>query len=109
MFLLTDPEQVIVGGIETGPGSRAGLHWGDVLLSVNGVKIANQSSSELEGLLSSDEAKTLSIEIDRLGVLKTVSFTSARARDIAQENGKQYFANRILPSWVTQADVSCFQ
>ena len=33
IFGLRDPTQVMVGGIEEGPASKAGLHWGDVLIS----------------------------------------------------------------------------
>jgi S1-C subfamily serine protease len=40
LFVLRDPSQVMVGGIEESPASKAGVHWGDIVLSVNGLALA---------------------------------------------------------------------
>jgi C-terminal processing protease CtpA/Prc len=51
--------EAMVGGIEDGPAARAGVHWGDAVLTVNGKPTASQSASELERLLSSTRPKVM--------------------------------------------------
>jgi len=70
-FMLKNPAQVAVGGIEQGPASDAGLRWGDVLVSVNGVSVAGKTASQLEGMLSSNEQRDMTIEIERCGNVRT--------------------------------------
>ncbi len=53
MFLLRDPAQLMVAGIEDGPGARAGVHYGDVVISVNGISVTGKTPTELEALFSS--------------------------------------------------------
>lgn len=62
--------QVMVGGIEDGPGSRAGVHYGDVVISVNGLSVAGKTPAELEAMFSSLKQSTMWLQIDRLGTMK---------------------------------------
>jgi predicted metalloprotease with PDZ domain len=48
VLILKNPAQVVVLGIEDGPASRAGVHWGDTILSVNEIDPRNKSVAELE-------------------------------------------------------------
>jgi hypothetical protein len=48
VLILKNPAQVVVLGIEDGSASRAGVHWGETILSVNGVDPRNNSVAELE-------------------------------------------------------------
>jgi hypothetical protein len=48
VLILKNPAQVVVLGIEDASASRAGVHWGDTILSVNGVDPRNNSVAELK-------------------------------------------------------------
>jgi hypothetical protein len=48
VLILKNPAQVVVLGIEDGSASRAGVHWGDTILSANGVDPRKNSVAELE-------------------------------------------------------------
>jgi C-terminal processing protease CtpA/Prc len=90
MFMLRDPDQVMVGGIEDGRAARAGVHWGDVVISVNGIPVTGKAASELESLFSSREFKVMHLQVDRLGSGKTFDFRLERTEDIAHQNGKRF-------------------
>lgn len=42
VMIMRDPEEFIVTGVEEGPASRAGVHQGDGILSVNGTDLAGR-------------------------------------------------------------------
>jgi S1-C subfamily serine protease len=48
ILVLRNPGQVVVGGIENGPGSHAGVSAGDTIISVDGVRTAGKSLAELD-------------------------------------------------------------
>jgi S1-C subfamily serine protease len=108
MFVLRDPAQLMVTGIEEGPGSRAGVHWGDVVISVNGVPVAGKDPDELEPLFSSLKPVTISLRVDRLGVIKTFELLLAKAEDVAKQNHQRFAAGRPVPIWVTDQYLQCF-
>jgi C-terminal processing protease CtpA/Prc len=108
IFVLRDPAQVTVGGIEEGPASRAGVHWGDVLVSVNGVPVAGKTPSELEQMFSVTQPAPMRLQIDRLGAVKRLEFDLEKAREIARQNGKRFANSNVAPIWVTDQDLHCF-
>jgi peroxiredoxin len=108
LFILRDPAQVAVGGIEVGPGSRAGVHWGDVALSVNGNPTAGKTAAELERLFSSSRQELMHLRTDRLGAIRTVELEVERASEIARLNGQRFANGRTIPIWVTKDDLHCY-
>jgi predicted metalloprotease with PDZ domain len=109
MFLLRDPAQLMVARIEDGPGARAGVHYGDVVISVNGISVVGKTPTELEGLFSSPKPSIMRLQIDRLGTLKVFEFPLAKASEVARQNGLRLLAsNHIAPFGVTDRDLHCF-
>jgi membrane-associated protease RseP (regulator of RpoE activity) len=108
IFVLRGPKQVQVGGIEEGPASDAGVHYGDVLLSVNGVAVKDKTPSELEQLFSRIAPATIHLRIERLGSMKEFAIQLGRAADIAHRNGKRIVDGQVVPVWAADADLHCF-
>jgi S1-C subfamily serine protease len=107
-FILRDPAQVMVGGIEEGPASKAGVHWGDVLISVNGVPVAGKTAAELEQMFAATQRAMMRLQIDRLGATKTFDFGLEKAGEIARQNGKRIVDGHPVPIWAAAGDVHCF-
>jgi S1-C subfamily serine protease len=108
IFVLRGPPELAVGGMEDGPARKAGVHSGDLLISVNGVHLATKTSTELENLLSSVVPASMSLEIDRLGSRKTFEFRLESAGEIARQNGKRFVDGRLVPIWAVEPDLHCF-
>lgn len=108
IFVLRDPTQTTVGGIEEGPASKAGVHWGDVLLSVNDVPVAGKSPSELEQMFSAAQPATMRLQIDRLGTVKKFEIKLEKAGEVARQNGQRFVDGQIVPIWATDTDLHCF-
>jgi C-terminal processing protease CtpA/Prc len=108
VYVPREPSRAVVGGIETGPASRAGLHWGDTILAVNDVPLSGKSLSELEQLFSSDHAMGTKLTINRVGSEKTITYTLVKASDLLKENGKRMYKDTLIPSGVADEDLHCF-
>lgn len=108
VYVFRNPRKVIVGGIENSPASRAGVHWGDTILNVNGVPVAGKSLAELEQMFSADHAVLTRLTIYRADAEKTIIYMLAKASDIIAENGKSMYKGRIIPSGVADRDLHCF-
>jgi hypothetical protein len=108
IFVLRDPEQLTVGGIEDRPASRAGVHWGEVLKSVNGVPVTGMTPAELEQIFAVAVPVQMRLEIDRLGEAKTFEFQLEKASEIARLNEHRLVDGRPVPIWATGKDVQCF-
>jgi len=108
IFVWKAPLTMTVGGIEDGPGAKAGVHYGDSILSVNGIDPRGKSMAELEQLFSSPKPAKMTLAIDRDGELKNFSFELEKASDVAAANYKQRYQNRMIPSVVTQAYLHCW-
>ena len=109
VLLLKNPTQVVVLGIEDGPASRAGVHWGDTILSVNGIDPRHKSISELESLFASVKAVLMTLTIERGSVRKTFSFRLAQAAQVLHDNGLQLVKGQTLPLGIPKRYLSCFE
>ena len=111
MFMLRDPDQVMVAGIEDSPAASAGVHWGDIVVSVsvNGIPVTGKTAPELESLFLGQESKLMNLQVDRLGSARTFEFRLERAEDIARQNGKRFLDGKIVPLWADEKNLHCFQ
>jgi C-terminal processing protease CtpA/Prc len=109
IFVLKNPSQIAVGGIEDGPAPRAGVHWGDVITLVDGADPRNKSVAELEALLSSQKAAPMTLTIDRDGMTKTFSFQLEQATTVLRNNQHQLVKGRPIPLGISEEYLSCFK
>jgi C-terminal processing protease CtpA/Prc len=109
IFILKDPSEITVGGIEEGPASRSGIHWGDVITLVNGTDPRNKSVAELEMLLSNQKAVAMTLTVDRDGVTKTFSFQLEQARTVLHDNQRQLIKGQPIPLGIPTEYLSCFE
>ncbi len=98
-----------IGGIEDGPARTAGVHYGDAIVSVNGVNPRGKSMTELERLFSSPKPAKMTLVLDRDGAINTFTFKLAKASDVAEENHKRMYQGRIIPSVITPAYLRCWE
>ena len=108
IFILRDPEQVVVAGMEEGPASKAGVRSGDVILAVDGMSVAKKTPLELLQLFSSARPESMRLEIGRLGSIHSSHFTLRKASDIARQNGWRLTEGRLIPEWAAGDDPRCF-
>lgn len=108
VLTLKNPTQVVVLGIEDGPASRAGIHWGDTILSVNGVDPRNRSVAELEKIFSRDGPATMTLKIEREGIVKTVVFELEQAAQVLRDNKKQIVRSVPMPLGIPEKYLPCF-
>jgi C-terminal processing protease CtpA/Prc len=108
-LVLKNPSQVAVLGIEDGPASRAGVHWGDIILSVNGVDPRNKSTTDLEKLFSSEKSARMILKIQRVGTRKTFKFELAQAAKVLRDNQRRLVQGRLVPIGVPERYLSCFR
>jgi S1-C subfamily serine protease len=108
VFVWNEPQPMMVGGIESGPAERAGVHYGDAIISVNGVNPRGKSMAELGKLFSSDTPVNMRLVIDRDGVQKTFNFALEKASEVAALNGKRRYEGRMIPSAIPDAYLNCW-
>lgn len=108
-FVWDKRTQITVGGIEDGPASRAGIRWGDRIVAVNGVDPSGKSVAELEALLGSPKPTSMALTIERAGVRKTFSFELAQATTVLRDNGHQVVNGKLVPVWVPERYLRCFE
>jgi C-terminal processing protease CtpA/Prc len=106
IFVLKNPSQIAVGGIEDGPASRAGVHWGDFITSVNGTDPRNMSTAELESLFTSQKPVPMRLTVDRDGVTKTFSFQLELAATVLRNNELKFFDGHLIPLGVPAASAA---
>lgn len=99
---------IMVGGIEDGPAKNAGVHYGDSVVSVNGVNPAGKSVADLEKLFSSRTATAIRLVVDRDRVLRAFNFRLEKASDVAAENQKRRYEGKMIPSVIPDKYLHCF-
>lgn len=109
LFVWDAPNSVMVGGIEVGPAKKAGIHYGDSVVSVNGVSPGGKSIAELEKLFSSRSPSNMKLVVDRDGVLKTFGFPLEKAADIAAENQKRRYEGKMIPAVIPEKYLRCWK
>jgi C-terminal processing protease CtpA/Prc len=109
IFVWPEPQTMTVGGIEEGPAKAAGVHYGDPIVSVNGVNPRAKSLAELEQLFSSPTPATMTLVIDRDGETKAFKFQLAKASDVAAANHKRLYKGRMIPSVIPAPYLHCFE
>ncbi len=109
-LVLQDRDEIVVWGMEDeGPAQKAGAHYGDAIISVDGVSPQGKSVPELETLLSSSGPKAMSLVINRDGVTKTFTFDLIKAADLMRQNKKRWYEGKIIPSVIPNAYLHCFE
>jgi len=109
VLILKNPTQVVVLGIEDGPASRAGVHWGDTILTVNGVDPRNKSVKELESLFSSEKPASMTIKIERDSVTRTFTFQLAETAQVLRDNQNELLNGTLVPNGLPEKYLSCFK
>ena len=109
VFILDKENQAIVGGIEDGPASRAGVHWGDRILAVNGVNPRGKSAGEIESMLSTTKPASVTLTIARGEGPRTFSFALEQAATVLRENQKQVVNGKRVPLWLPEKYLPCYE
>jgi hypothetical protein len=108
IFGLREPKQFMVGGIEASSAARAGIHWGDLLIQVNGVALDGKTEQELEALFLRKDPVTLRLTIERSGSRKTVEFPLEQVSAVLAENHRKLVDDHLVPDSISDKDLSCF-
>jgi len=109
VLILKSPAQVVVLGIEDGPASRAGVHWGDTILSVNGIDPRNRSVAQLEPLFSSQKPASMTLKIGRDDATKEFTFQLAEAAQVLRDNQRELLQGELVPLGLPERYLYCFK
>jgi C-terminal processing protease CtpA/Prc len=107
VMVLQKPDEVMIGGIEDGPGQDAGLRWGDRILSVEGTDPRGRSQADLEGRFSSKVQKSLALTVERNGRTQAVAFTLERGAAVMARNGMRLERGEVVPVGLSPEDAEC--
>jgi hypothetical protein len=108
LFVWNDGQKVYVGGVEERPAKESGVRWGDRIISVNGQDPRGKSAKELEGLFSSSRRSAMQLRIERAGIQKSFTFPLVRAADVLKANHWRIADGKMVPDWVPDELISCF-
>jgi C-terminal processing protease CtpA/Prc len=109
LFIWDHGQQVHVGGIEAGPAKQKGVRWGDRVISINGKNPRGKSAGELEALFTSPRPSTMKLVVERAGLQKSFTLPLARAADVLKANHWRITHGKMVPDWVPDEFVSCFE
>ncbi len=107
IFVLREPRALMVGGIEVSAASRAGIHWGDLLLQLNGAALDGKTNGEIEALFSTTVPAKIQLTIERRGAKKTVTFRLERVSAVLKENQQKLVRNHAVPADISDQDLPC--
>jgi hypothetical protein len=77
-------------------------------LSVNEVDPRNKSVAELEKLFSSEKPATMTLKIERGGMIKTYLFELAQAAQVLRDNRTQLLHGKPVPLGIPEKYLHCF-
>jgi len=109
VFILKNENLAIVGGIEDGPASRAHMRWGDQILAINGMDTRGKSAAEVESALSRSKPDSIALKLARGAAPFAASFVLEKASDVLRENEKKVLNGRIVPIWLSDEYLNCWQ
>ena len=78
-------------------------------MAVNGTDPRKKSIEELESLLSSLNPASMNLTVERGDVQKTFAIKLAQAADILRDNHLQVVKGKLVPLWVSEKYLSCFE
>jgi C-terminal processing protease CtpA/Prc len=107
VLILKNPSQVVVLGIEDGPASLAGVHWGDTILSVNGIDPRNKSVPELEKIFRSKKPVTMTLRIKRGDTTKSYVFELEQTAQVLRDNHRQLFRGHTVAVGIPDKYLPC--
>ena len=108
LLLLQSPDELMVAGMEDGPATHAGIHWGDIVLAVNGKDVKGLPAEQLERLFSSAAPAKMKLRVRRLDQEREFEFPLWKGADVLHVNQKQSVQGHIVPMGIPEKDVHCF-
>ena len=108
VVMLQSPAELMVGAMEDGPATHAGVHSGDMILAVNGKEPKGLSAEELEKLFTSATAAKMRLRVRRLDQEREFEFPLWKAADVLKVNQKQLVQGQVLPAGIAEKDQHCF-
>lgn len=109
VYILRDPPQLMVAGIEDGPAARAGVHWGDIITSIDGADVTAQSAEQVRDLLSSKGPKVVRLRVNRGTEAKEFDISLERTASILKEHHRQIVSGLVLPDRLNSDVVRCIE
>jgi C-terminal processing protease CtpA/Prc len=108
VVMLQSPAEVMVGAMEDGPATHAGVHSGDMILAVNGKDPKGLSAEELEKLFASDAPAKMRLRVRRLEEEREFEFPLWKTADVLKVNQKQLVQGQVMPAGIAANDQHCF-
>ena len=108
VMLVQMPEEVMVGPMDDGPATHAGVHLGDIIVAVNGTEVKGLTAAQLMPLFTSAKPGRMRLRVRRLEVERVFEFPLWKTSDILAVNQLQVVRGQIVPAGVAEKDLPCF-